>query len=337
MKFLHGAELTRKIQEIAKAKSPLKIAVAYWGQDALKLTKINTKRKNVRVLCCLKGGKSDPKVIKKFGRRVRQYDALHAKVVWTPTSAIVSSANMSSNGLPADEGKLRGLIEAGVLLTDTKAIGDIERWFDRKYKSARTITKKDLEDAEAARPVGGWEQRKAKPGLIEALQSAGSKDEFRQQRIGFALWKNPLSRAEQKGIRQLLKEKSGEVKKTLKLDSQDLSQLDQYADWDDIPANAFLIDCRFGRGTIGNIYVTKTFDVNRRWRIDGGDEIGWVNFALSKGVKGFNYKLTRSDKNVIRKSSRELWNKLGRKKQNDDGGVIWLRDVAEILLRNATR
>jgi hypothetical protein len=83
MKFLHGSALTKEIQLIVKSRSVLKIAVAYWGQDALRLTKLSAKRKDVRLLCCLKGGKSDPDIIRKFGRRVRQHDHLHAKVIWT--------------------------------------------------------------------------------------------------------------------------------------------------------------------------------------------------------------------------------------------------------------
>jgi hypothetical protein len=246
MTFLHGSALTREIHEIVRTKSAVKIAVAYWGQDALKLTKVSTRRKNIRLLCCLKGGKSDPDIIKKFGKRIRQQDNLHAKVIWTSKRAVVSSANMSSNGLPEDEKGLRGLIEAGVVVTEPGELSKISKWFDEKYKSAKFISKDDLKKAKDARPVGGWGRREIKRSLIDALRNGGPR-EFGKQRIALALWKH---------------------------------------------------------------------------------------FAFKADAKRFNYKLSLADKKVIRKSSRELWNKLGNKRK-DEAGVIWLRDVAPILLRNA--
>jgi len=259
MKFVHGAALTREISKLVKARSLLKVAVAYWGQDALNRTMINTKRGNIRLICCLKGGKSDPDVVRRFGKRIRQHDTLHAKVIWTSRRAIVSSANMSSNGLPEEENSLDGLIEAGVVLTDPLELAKISDWFDGKYNSARGITKADLKKAKDARPQGGWGQRVVKRGLIQALRTGGPQ-EFKQQRIAFALWREPMTRAQQASVRKYLKTNSQKVEHVLKLDRRNFSRLDQYLEWDDIPANTFLIDCQYLRGKIGRIYVTKTFD-----------------------------------------------------------------------------
>ena len=333
MRFLHGSALTKEIQQMVKTRSDIKIAVAYWGKNALKLTKLSTRRKDIRLICCLKGGKSDPEIVEKFGNRIRQHDTLHAKVIWTSDRAVVSSANMSSNGLPLEEENLKGLVEAGVVRTDPDELSKIKRWFDEKYRSARLITKGDLEKAKEARPLGGWGQRPVKRSLIDALRNGGPQ-EFKQQRIAFALWKNPMSQAQQKGVRKLLKDDSPKVEQALNLSRRDLSRLDQYGEWDDIPANTFLIDCHYRRGVITNIYVTKTFDVNKRWRIDADGEETWVHFALKSGAQGFNYKLSPADKKAIRKASRELWSKLGRKRK-DEAGVLPLLDVAPILLRHA--
>jgi hypothetical protein len=240
---------------------------------------------------------------------------------------------MSSNGLPGEEKNLRGLIEAGVVLTDPDELSQISRWFDEQYRSAKLITNDDLKKAKDARPLGGWGQRKAKRSLIDALRNGGP-EEFRQRRIAFALWKNPMSRAQQKSVRRLLKDDPDKLEQALKVDRRDFARLDQYAEWDDIPANTFLIDCHYRRGAIKGIYVTKTFDVNKKWPIISDGEKTWVQFALKSGVQGFNYTLSRADKKAIRRSSRELWKKLGRKKY-DDAGVIQLHDVAPILLRNA--
>jgi hypothetical protein len=102
------------IQSMLNSKDRADIAIAYWGADALTLLKVKPKRRNVRVVCCLKGGKSDPDIIAKFKKRAKQHDKLHAKVIWTPHAAVVGSANASSNGLPEEDFKATGLIEAGV-------------------------------------------------------------------------------------------------------------------------------------------------------------------------------------------------------------------------------
>src|SRR5690349_21006559 len=116
MRFLAGPEITAEMRRLVRAGSTLRMAVAYWGKDALRLLKLNPRRRNVRVICCLEGGKSAPSVIRKFGRKAKQNDMLHAKVVLAGNRAIVGSANASSNGLVEEENLARGLIEAGVLL-----------------------------------------------------------------------------------------------------------------------------------------------------------------------------------------------------------------------------
>src|SRR5437764_8671672 len=103
MKFLYGGGLSEEIKRLVANKNPMKIAIAYWGTEALELLKLDPKRRDVEVVCCLRGGKSAPEVIKQFGFRARQNDQLHAKVIWTNAGAIVGSANASSNGLPEEE------------------------------------------------------------------------------------------------------------------------------------------------------------------------------------------------------------------------------------------
>jgi hypothetical protein len=105
----------------------------------------------LQVLCCLKGGKSSPAVIREFGAKVRQNDRLHAKVVWTSHGAVVGSANASSNGLVAEESSAIGLDEAGIFVDDERTLAEIQHWFDAQYKAARAVTEADLKDAAQAR------------------------------------------------------------------------------------------------------------------------------------------------------------------------------------------
>jgi hypothetical protein len=151
-----------------------KIAIAYWGSESLKLLHLNSKKRNVRVLCCLKGGKSDPAVIGRFGDHARQHDKLHAKMIWTRYGAVVGSANASSNGLPEEEYSGVGLIEASVFIKEAVALKEIERWFDGQYNSARRITKSDLKSAELERNrrlwTGGRGSRQPQRNLLRAMQ-----------------------------------------------------------------------------------------------------------------------------------------------------------------------
>jgi hypothetical protein len=169
VRFLTGNKLTHEMKRLVLSSQNLKIAVAYWGKHALTLLKLNPRSSNLRVLCCLKGGKSDPDIIAKFGKRAKQLDKLHAKVIWTPSGAIVGSGNASSNGLPEEEDSSDGLIEAGVFLDNKKELDQIERWFDTQYGSnaARSIKKSDLDEARKRRLFRGGSGPQTKREIVD--------------------------------------------------------------------------------------------------------------------------------------------------------------------------
>jgi hypothetical protein len=85
MRFLYGSALTTSIKDLCGTPGRIDLAIAYWGSQALTLLPVKPSRRDARVVCCLRGGKSAPEVIGKFGKRARQCDNLHAKVIWTPT------------------------------------------------------------------------------------------------------------------------------------------------------------------------------------------------------------------------------------------------------------
>jgi hypothetical protein len=199
MTFLYGKSLTAEMKRLVGKQGKIKIGVAYWGQDALTLLKLNPKKKNILVLCCLKGGKSDPDVIKQFKKRARQCDNLHAKVVWTKDEAIVGSANASASGMPSEDNLAAGLIEAGVLITDGKELRRIETWFDMHYSNptiSRPIEKPDLEAARKARVIKPT-QHTGKKSLLDAIREGG-KDEFQGERILFVMYKDFTTNAQDK-------------------------------------------------------------------------------------------------------------------------------------------
>jgi len=198
MRFIAGSKLTNEMRRLAGSRVQTKIAIAYWGEKALQLLKLTPSRSNLQVLCCLKGGKSAPQVIRKFGKRAKQNNRLHAKVIWTPTEAIVGSANASSNGMPEEENAAVGLIEAGLLIDDQKQLSKISAWFDNAYGLANSITPCDLKAAQAARNkrIGGFGS--IVPELIEIPLG-----ELKKKKIGVLLWSVELSRAERERIEEL--------------------------------------------------------------------------------------------------------------------------------------
>jgi len=315
--------------KLCRSKAGAKIAIAYWGKDSIKLLRLNPRRGNVKLLCCLRGGKSDPDIIGKFRSRARQHDNLHAKVIWTPRGALVSSANASSNGMPEEENSSDGLIEAGVYVQDAAMLRVIEQWFDAQYKRAKPVTKADLAAAEAARSRRIWrgsssKRRRKKQSLIEALKSGG-KLEFGEQRIAFLLCKNFATRKEDSNVRKFTRVNSTKLEKTLKLPHGKVRDLTWYCGWN-LPTNTFLIACDIERNRISTIFVDKTFDIKAGWKVKGMREK--ISYALMAD-EIFNYKLSRADKKLIRARANELWK---RAKGDSDGRVINIIDAAPILL-----
>jgi len=69
-------------------------------------------------------------------------------------AAIVGSANASSNGLPEEDFKATGLIEAGVYLDDPATLAEIQTWFHELYSvRACKIKASDLKKARLARQL----------------------------------------------------------------------------------------------------------------------------------------------------------------------------------------
>jgi hypothetical protein len=336
LKFLAGGTLTNAMKRLGRKNGKRKIAIAYWGKDALKLLKLDAGNKNVAVLCCLNGGKSDPDVIKQFKNRARQCDSLHAKVILTPNEAIVGSANASSNGMPSEEKLASGLIEAGVLVTESVELKRIESWFDEHYNSktlSRPIRKADLDAARLARV--GWPgprgQSVRKKSLLDAMREGGEK-EFHGLRIYFAMWRNETSAAENKSATNYLQKNATNVQGVLQIARADFKALTWFTDWPELPKDAFLVNCHYRPSGIITQGVCKTFPIKKQWfiKVDGGVER--FTFALESEYVDFNYRLTGMDKKVIKQATSELW-KIG--KGDKSGKVVSLIDAAPILLKHA--
>lgn len=144
-----GSEIRKKIQKLIDETrdQPMRMAVAYWGKG----TSLVFPRETL-VICDLESGGCNPDAIRKLvGQshiKVRTHADFHAKVVVGDTAAIVSSANISINGIGVEGGAASGTQEAGMLVPagqgDYRAICE---WFDERWNHAEHVTPEMLAKA----------------------------------------------------------------------------------------------------------------------------------------------------------------------------------------------
>jgi hypothetical protein len=335
MKFLEHDAIKKNVRALLSFKGPARIAVAYWGKGALELLDLDPNRTDLQILCCLKAGSSDPKVIRQFGAKARQIDNLHAKVFWTSRGAIVGSANVSTNGLPEQDEFADRLIEAGVYLDDNDVLARIKTWFDGLYsKEARAISPADLERAaqERAARQGKWVPKRP---FLSALENNPA--EFGQQRIAFYLYEEFCSIDEVKAVMKDARDNPDDIKRSYGVFDSTRSDFYTFCrkpPRDYFPSDTVLIEGLYKNGEISkkNLYVRKTFNKVDHRRIAVKGESEWWMPVLGDGdFCDFNYALTNHDKQVISDASEELWN-AGRKGVQDDI-LISLADARPILLR----
>jgi len=141
--------LSQEIKKLLSKENKLRIAVAFIGDGACNL--INQKTNDVKIICNLTMGGTNPTEVKalinRFNRgNVKHVDNLHAKLYIGTEYAIVGSANMSANGLGTQP---HGLREAGYQFKMTSPSGQRSAdWFDTLWGAARDMTDEDLKNAE---------------------------------------------------------------------------------------------------------------------------------------------------------------------------------------------
>lgn len=329
MEFLSGPKLLATARTLCQSPR-VKAAIAYWGSGGVELLGLDPTSRGVQVICCLAGGKSDPKEIKLFGRRARQHDKLHAKVIWTPRGALVGSANASSNGLPDQERLAHGLIEAGVLTADALTLRSIEAWFDHVYRRARAITEQDLSKATQDRDRHIWAghiRRGREPTLFDFVRLGGSAG---GTPIHLVLWRTGTTPDEDAAVEQLMKMQPSDLERQLGIDRREFSGLGWYIDWS-IPKGSVLVDAHYDGKTLRNIDTWRSFDLGGvKTILVNGEKLSVTFVAPTSGALPF--KLTKEDKRLLKLSARALW-KGGR--GDSDGKIISLPQAARILMSAA--
>ena len=329
MKFLHGASLTQKIKDLCEASTRIDLAVAYWGSSALDILSLDPSSPYVRAVCCLKGGKSAPEVIARFGDRARQRDDLHAKVIWTENGAIVGSANASSNGLPDEEGLASGLLEAGVLVDGIPELKQVELWFNKLFNDeSREITAKDLKLAALARQLP---KSKKIPSLTEFI--VGMRGRVPPQvSITLAIYDDPGTKEQALAIQQSKLKEESKIKRFLNINDDDFAKLDWYVNWPTLPTDEFILDCfvRAGKIAVGEFLLS--FGETKEWKTKFGARSDTYHFVVKRGTKGPHCKLTGADKKAIRDCSAALQAASGRY-----NGLLPLSEAAPILFDYAIK
>ncbi|HDS1579749.1 TPA: phospholipase D family protein [Stenotrophomonas maltophilia] len=154
-------------------KGEMRIAVAFWGDNALEHLGLTADDLSmVSVICNLSVGATSAAVIRTLlarGAQVRALSTLHAKVYLGADSAIVGSANASTNALSESP----RWNEACVHLTSPADLAALHKWFAQQWDAAA-----DLNDTRIARLLldqAEWDNKRngstgAAPSLLDILQ-----------------------------------------------------------------------------------------------------------------------------------------------------------------------
>lgn len=157
MQFLStGQEIRNKIDELISQhdSGPILMAVAYWGESSGEYGS-----KAQRVICDLVSGSCDPSVIRQLleasPHSIRMIRNFHAKVVITNTGAVISSANMSNNGLGLSKRNDARNHEAGYFIEETnQQHKEVTQWFEDHWNVAQVIDETALAAAQLK-----WDKR----------------------------------------------------------------------------------------------------------------------------------------------------------------------------------
>ena len=117
MDFLDHTQINEALSRLHGDRR-LYCAVAFWGNGAAAHLGLPRAGQDLRIICNLAMGGTNPREIKrlqKFGAEVRHLERLHAKVYIGDSEMIVGSANVSANGLGFEAGAQANWIEAATL------------------------------------------------------------------------------------------------------------------------------------------------------------------------------------------------------------------------------
>lgn len=194
--FITSADYKFQVEKIIQESNSIDIAVAFWGKGAEKL--FANKNTPTRILCNLISGATNPTTIENLSNKkkyksihIKHLDDLHAKVLVGDKSAIVGSANISTNGLNIEEGEFDGWQEAGFSTHDAVELEKMRQWFEQQWKRSEEIDEDLLEKAR----INWAKRREERIGLPSEATSVLTMEPeaLRDKKIFLALWSSYVS------------------------------------------------------------------------------------------------------------------------------------------------
>jgi len=320
--FISGKDNTTAIRELIEKSDKLYCAVAFIGKESEELLR----NKKGKIICNLDSGSTNPFVIetllKEKNFSVKNNPLLHAKVYLNKSQAIVSSANLSANGLGHEgESELKGWHEAGIIIKQKEEINNIYKWFQSMWISDEC---KNIESADIINAKKIWtsnrNRRKANnPGksIFDVLERDPS--QLKDREIYLVITTSFMT---EEGQAMLAEVKEQE---------RHHPEVDAYEDWDSLPTNAFYIDFHIGpKG--GNFHFYGLFESPKKRILVPVPHTDGKNLFLCHRVDDiFGWTISEKDQSLLKSKARILLDSnLG---EGDEGcRCIPLLEAREILL-----
>lgn len=327
--FISSDDNTEAIGQLIRETDKLDCAVAFLGKKAEDiLEKFSKAGCRCRCICNLSSGGTNPYAVEtlmKTGIRIKNHPSLHAKVYIGEDYGIVSSANLSANGLGLEADELNGWIEAGYKVTKPQELSQMLEWFGDLWENAENITKKDIENAKNA-----WNRRRiARPAIAIGERSNSLLKELRD---------NPSALLDRNIYLAIYREQYGpEAKEKLQnIRPSYPRNIYAYEGWDNLPVNSFFLDIYFGpKGGFSLNYIKSP------------DKRILVPFQYKDGTKGnlflfftinniLGYTVDQEDRELLREKVAEILRESNTddKYIYDDGRCIPIMNARSILFPN---
>ena len=245
--FVTSVDYDKVVASIAKEEGELLVAVAFWGRGAKSIVHPRPSGP-VKIICNLRSGATNPAIIEALHRKrnvtLKQYDRLHAKVVVGSKTAVVGSANFSSNGLNLEGEESAGWQEAGLVTQDPVEIEAINSWFRTIWGDAHEISPRDIKEAKKR-----WKKRRNSRIPKNSDSSRGftldsfTRAELLDRRIFVVVYSDDLSEDAISAYHRREEELMGQY---VARRQEPSSMPPIYESWEELPKDAQLIDIQRG-------------------------------------------------------------------------------------------
>jgi hypothetical protein len=326
--FVNSKNYDDAVRKVLSKQGLALVAVAFWGRDSELL--LRDRHGQTKVICNLKSGATNPETIelllKMKNVEVKQHDHLHAKVVIVDGSALIGSANFSSNGLNLEASELKGWEEAGLLTQDLTQISVIRDWFHSIWNESYKIKNSDIEEARLK-----WGKRRAT--RIKRGSSANGFDlanfnrtDLLDRAIFVTIYRSWLSAEAIAAYRRYKKNLTGQsMPKSAKLPPM-------YEDWPGLPKEAQLIYLYYGPHGAVRCYgvFTRTHDIKVKYK--DGSKGHLAVCRKDNQIMGYPFRSKEISQfaNDMKPHIKAIWSSelaVG----DEDGKYIKLSDVLDIL------